>query len=445
MRLFGLLIIICGCQFAGLMGQNASSFSLQEAVDYAIEKNNQLDIDRLQIEDADAQILEYWATGIPKINGSVQYQHFLDIPVSLVPAQFFGGMPGEFAEVQFGTKNRLEGALELNALIFDGGFFVGLKAQRLYKELRKRELVQSETDVRFNVTKAFLNVLVAQKNAEILDQNVSNLRENLSESEANLEAGFIEKLDVDRIRLSLSTLETQQESVRGNALIAKNLLKFQMGYPIDEDIEIVGDLERIFNNALVDQVEVDAPVVADNRPEYQVANKGLELSEVDINRLRAGYLPTLNGFASHSQSLQRDDLFDEMETDWLPATIVGVNLNFSLFDGFNRRAKIQRAKITQEKTIKEINQLERSIQMEVRNARIQYNNAQKQAINAKKNMDLAEEIYTTTQVKFEEGIGSSVESRQAEMDFYEAQSNHINAMYDLLSAYAELQKAIGEI
>jgi len=445
MRLIGLALIIYGFQFAGLMGQNTASFTLQEAVDYAIEKNNQLDIDRLQIEDADAQILEYWATGIPKINGSVQYQHFIDIPVSLIPAQFFGGMPGEFSEVQFGTKNRLEGALELNALIFDGSFFVGLKAQRLYKELRKRELVQSETDVRFNVTKAFLNVLVAQKNAEILNQNVTNLKENLEESKANYEAGFIEKLDVDRIRLSLSTLETQQESVQGNALIAKNLLKFQMGYPINEAIEVTGDLDRIFTNVLVDRVEVGAPVAVENRPEYQVANKGLELSEVDINRLRAGYLPTLNGFASHSQALQRNDLFDEMEAGLLPATIVGLNLNVSLFDGFDRRAKIQRARITKEKTIKEINQLERSIQMEVRNARIQYNNAQKQSVNAQKNMDLAEEIYNTTQVKFDQGVGSSVESRQAEMDYYEAQSNHINAMYDLLSAYAELQKAIGEI
>jgi outer membrane protein TolC len=218
-----------------------------------------------------------------------------------------------------------------------------------------------------------------------------------------------------------------------------------MGYPINEAIEVTGDLDRIFTNVLVDRVEVGAPVAVENRPEYQVANKGLELSEVDINRLRAGYLPTLNGFASHSQALQRNDLFDEMEAGLLPATIVGLNLNVSLFDGFDRRAKIQRARITKEKTIKEINQLERSIQMEVRNARIQYNNAQKQSVNAQKNMDLAEEIYNTTQVKFDQGVGSSVESRQAEMDYYEAQSNHINAMYDLLSAYAELQKAIGEI
>jgi outer membrane protein TolC len=428
-----------------LFGQNPSEFKLGQAIDYAIERNSQLDIDKLDIEDADAQILEYWSTGIPKLNGSIDYQHFVDIPVSLVPAEFFGGMPGEFAEVQFGTNNRLEGALELSALLFDGGFFVGLKAQRLYKELRKRELVQSETEVRYNVTKAFLNVLVATENTRILDNNIENLQANLKEAKANLEAGFIEKLDVDRIRLSLSTLESQRQSVEGNALVAKNLLKFQMGYPIDKEIQVEGDLNEIFSSALVDEVEVDKPIDVEERIEFQIANKGLELSQVDINRLRAGYLPTLTGFASASRSLQRNDLFDDSEAGWLPATIVGVNMSFSLFDGFNRRAKIQRAKITQERTRKEISQLERSITLEVRNARIKYNNAQNQSVNAKQNLDLAEEIFRTSKIKFDEGVGSSVELRQAESDYYSAQSNHINAMYDLLDAYTELQKALGKL
>ena len=111
-----------------LFGQNPTEFDLKQAIDYAIERNNQLDIDKLEIEDADAQILEYWSTGIPKLNGSVQYQHFVDIPVSLVPAEFFGGMPGEFSEVQFGTNNRLEGSLELSALLFDGGFLCGAES-----------------------------------------------------------------------------------------------------------------------------------------------------------------------------------------------------------------------------------------------------------------------------------------------------------------------------
>ncbi len=442
---YGNLILCFWVVVLSLDAQNPTNFTLEEAVEYGIDRNNQLDIDKLEIEDADAQILEYWSRGIPKLNGSVQYQHFVDIPVSLVPAQFFGGMPGEFAEVQFGTNNRLEGALELSALLFDGGFFVGLKAQRLYKELRKRELVQSETEVRYNVTKAFLNVLVAQENVGILEQNIENLEANLSDAEANFEAGFIEKLDVDRIRLSLSTLEARRQSVEGNALIAANLLKFQMGYPIEEEIEVEGDLNSIFSSALVEEVEVEEPVNYNERMEYQIANKGLELSQVDISRLRAGYLPTLTGFASASRTLQRNDLFDDSEAGWLPATIVGVNMNFSLFDGFDRRAKIQRAKITQEKTIKEINQLERSIEMEVRNARINYNNAQTQSVNAQMNLDLAEEIYETTQIKFDEGVGSSVELRQAESDFYTAQSNHINAVYDLLDAYTELQKALGKI
>lgn len=420
-------------------------YTLQEAIDYALEQNRQLELQQLNIEDADAQILEYWATGIPTLNGNLRYQHFINIPTSLVPAEFFGGDPGTFAEIQFGTKNNLQGSLELNALLFDGSFFVGLKAQQLYKDLRQKELKQTKTEVEYNVTKAFLNVMVAHKNLEILQKNIDNLNSNLGEVRESYEAGFLEKLDVDRLELSLQRLKTQLKSVEGNAWVSKNLLKFQMGYPINDSISVEGDLESAFQADLVKNVDTDAEINVENRPEHDVARKGLELNEVDIKRLRAGYLPKLTAFGSHSESLQRNDLFDENEAPWLPSTIVGANLSLPIFDGFDRKAKIQRAKISKEKTLRQISQLEENIRMEVVNARIQYNNAQRQLSDAQRSLDLSEEIYETTQTKFKEGVGSSLEVKQAEADYFSAQSSYINALYELLTAYTDLKKANGTL
>jgi outer membrane protein TolC len=439
------LSIVCSLVFSyGLFAQ-PPSYTLQEAIDYAVEKNDQIKLKQLEIQDADAQILEYWATGIPTLDGSVNYQHFINIPVSLIPAEFFGGPPGTFQEIQFGTKNNLQGSLELNALIFDGSFFVGLKAQQLYKDLRQKELKQTSTEVEYNVTKAFMNVLVANKNLEILENNIENLQENLNEVRASYQEGFVEKLDVDRLELSLQQLKTQLQSVEGNAWVAKNLLKFQMGFPINDSMQLEGDLETAFQADLIKKVNTDAKINVEKRPEHDVALQGLELNNVNIRRQKATYLPTVRGFASHSESLQRNDLFNENEAGWLPSTIVGATLSLRLFDGFNRKAKIQRAKISREKTLQQINQLEESIRMEVMNARIQYNNAQRQLNDAKRNLDLSEEIYETTQTKFDEGVGSSIEVKQAEADFYSAQSTYINALYDLLNAYTELQKANGTL
>ncbi len=439
-----LILFLLGGFSSGVIAQE-TAFTLDEAVSYALEQNRQIDLQKLQIRDADAQILEYWSIGIPKLNGSASYQHFVNIPVSLVPAEFFGGPEGTFQEIQFGTKNNLQGQLELTALIFDGSFFVGLKAQQMFKDLRQKEMKQTTTEVEYNVTKAFLNVLVAEKNEEILERNIQNLASNLEELRARYEEGFIEKLDVERLELSLRQLKTQFDKVRANAWVANNLLKFQMGYPVADSLSIEGELETVFQADLVKKVDPQAKVPIENRPEHAVAMQGIDLSEVDIRRLRWGYFPAINGFARHTESLQRNDLFDETQADWLPSTVVGASLSIAIFDGLERKANIQRAQISKERALKQLNQLEESIQMEVYNARIQYNVSQQQLNDARQNLDLAEKIYNTTQTKFEEGVGSSIEVKQAEGDFYNAQSTYINALYDLLIAYTDLQKANGSL
>jgi len=421
-----------------------SSYSLEQAIQYAQDQNKEIKLSQLAIEDADAQILEYWAIGIPKLNGSLEYNHFIQIPQTVVPAEIFGGPAGEFTELQLGVANTVNGQLTLSALLFDGGFFVGLKAQEMYKELKRRELIQTEQQVRFNVTKAYLNVLVAEQSLEILQKNIDNLKANLQEAEANYEAGFIENLDVDRIRLSLQTLQTEYDAANGNAWLARNLLKFQMNYPINDSIEVKGDLESLFPEAQAMDVNYNDQVNYDDRIEYRIAQKGLELSQVDVKRLRAGYLPTITAFMNHSQQLQRQNLFKD-DIPWIPSTLVGAQLQLPIFDGLDRKAKIQRAKIRREESLQQIEQLESGISMEVTNARVQFDNAQKRLTNTKNNLDLSERIYERTQEKFDEGLGSSLEVKSAESDFYQSQNAYVRALYDLLIAYTDLQNAIGKI
>jgi outer membrane protein TolC len=440
-----IFLLLCGWTvgLSSLKGQ--SSFTIDQAIDYAQERNKEIKLSQLAVEDADAQILEYWASGIPTLNGTIDYNHFIQIPKTVVPAEIFGGPPGEFAELQFGVANTLNGQLTLNALIFDGSFIVGLRAQKMYKELRKRELLQTEQQVRVNVTKAFLNVLVADRTLEILQRNIENLRSNLAEAEASYQEGFVERLDVDRIQLSLQTLETEFEAARGNAWLAKNLLKFQMHYPINDDLEVEGKLEEIFPEAQAFEVDYDGEFDYNERIDYRIANKGLELSQVDIKRLQASYLPRITGFLNHSQQLQREDLFNDTQIPWIPSTLVGARLALPIFDGLDRTAKIQRAKVRREQTIQQIQQLESGIDMEITNARIQFDNAQRKLTNTKNNLDLSERIYETTQQKFDEGVGSSLEVKSAESDFYQAQASYVGALYDVLVAYVNLQNALGKI
>lgn len=443
---FCFLFVISFLTFA----QSQTPFTLEQALEYAEANQISIQKSKLDIEDAEYQIKEILAAAIPKLNGKVEYQRFLQLPTQILPeGSFFKGDPSqgippnpeEDLEVQFGVKNSLTGGLSFSALLFDGSVFVGIQASRLARELAASQIGVTERDVRDQVNKAYLAVLIAKRNEEILRKNVINLEETLHETTEMYKSGFMEELDVKRLDYSLSNLEMELANV-GNLIYAtKNVLKLQMGYPMEDSIQVVESLDDF-----VDQQAAVALMSEDydfqNRPEYKPLFVAGELREMDIKQLRFGYLPTLSAFANYSQQLQADKLANGK---WFPSSIVGATLEVPIFDGRDRAMKINRAKVRLQHHELDIESSKRAFQLEIDNARKDFVTSLNIVINGEENMDLAEDIYEVAQIKYREGVGSSVEMYQAESSFYQAQSRYINALYDFMVSKSNLEKALGKI
>ncbi|MDQ3142433.1 MAG: TolC family protein [Bacteroidota bacterium] len=445
-----------------IIGSNAQqNFSLEAAIKYALDHNLTLAVQKLDVLDANSQIQEYTSIGLPKINGSVGYSHFIKIPTNIFPdfispsiydvlfkeellpdrdIDFGSGFP-----VQFGTKNILNAGVELNTLLFDGSFFVGLKAQRLYRELIFKQYSQSEADIRYKVTKAYLSTLIVKENIRNLDKNISNLDRVYIELNEIYKAGFIEKLDLDRMDLSLQNLKTEREKLNRVSALTTNLLKFQMSYPIADSIVTTQSLDEILNTSYLEIMDPSIKLDLTVRPEYAVIEQSKKLAEINIRRYKASYFPSLVGFASYQTSLQRNDLFDSKENKWFPTSVVGLNLNVPIFDGFDRKAKIGRAKVLLDKTNLQLNLFEQGVQLEFENSKTQYRNTLITLDARKKSLALAERIYQVSKTKFKEGLGSSIEITTAERDLYDAQANVLDAQYEIILAKIELDKALGKL
>lgn len=420
------------------------SFNVEEAVSYAIKNSAQTELNQLELTKADGQIKEYRATGLPQINGSVNYQHFLNLPTSLLPAEFFGGPPGTFAEIQFGLKNSLNAGVEFSTLVFDGSFFTGLKAQRIYKELIYKQIDQTDYEIRKNVTKAYLGVLIAQRNKSILEKNINNLEKTLEETTAFFRNGLVEKLDVDRLQLSFDNLNTEIDRIDRMIELSKNVLKFQMNYPLEEELILSESLNDLADRALFEKVDVSEKIDFSLRPELGVLEITEDLNELNIEAIQRQYLPSLVGFANYQTAIQRNNLFDSDEPGFFPTTIVGLGLSIPIWDSFAKSAQIQQAKVELEKVKVQKREFMRGVSLEVHNARLNYQNAMVNVNNTKRNEALANEIYNTAQIKFKEGVGSSVELGQAEQNLYAAQANYINALYELVVAKTDLNIALGK-
>jgi len=449
MKKLNSLLIVLIITITGVQAQERAQFSLLEAIAYAQGKSNNVRTAELDIAKAKADVQEYLSIGIPKLSGAVDYNYYIDIPTQLIPNDAFAldipGIPEPepgYSETKFGTRNNLTLGLNLNALVVDGSYFVGLKASRGLMEMTKRQADLTKYDIKHVIVKAYLQVLIAEENRAVLLQNVANIQTMRNETKIFLENGMVEKLDLDRLDLSLLNLEVQVAVLDRQIELAQNVLKFQMNYPLEDEIELVNKLEDIFT--LPDAADLVGEVASDRRIETDLMKQTIHLNELNTKRFTMGYLPSLSAFAVHQEVLQRDDLFDGDQPGFYPTTIVGLKLNVPIFDGFEKAAKIKKSKIDVEKFKLQLDDLERGIDLEVRNARAIYNNATERLVNQDKNLALAEEILETTKIKYREGVGSSIEMTQAEQELYRTQANRLNALYELVVAKADLDKALGK-
>ena len=442
------LALLLVCFVLGAAAQTGNPFSLEAAIEYAYQNSYTVKNAQINIADAETQIDERRAGALPQVNGSAAYTRYLKLPAQALPEPFVqliaasngGELPPDFSrEVSFFLKNNFTTGVGVNQAIFDGGIFTALEAARDYRSYVQAEVEVARQNVRNQVTTAYLGPLILEENAEFLQKNIDNVSELLRETRALYEAGFVEQLDVDRLQLSLSNLQTELDNLRRQRKIALNFLKMSMGYPIEEPITIEDDLDRLLQIATDESILVQERSYR-NRAEYTVITLGEQLNQANIRNIKSGYLPTLYGNAGYQWQFQgntSDDAF------WAETASIGVNLNVPIFDGFRRRSQIERAQLQAQLLTNQRKELERSIDLDVMNARESYRNAAQRIEFQRSNLELANRIYETARIKYKEGVGSSIEVQQAEQSLFATQQNYTQAAYDLVVSKSDLDRALG--
>lgn len=430
-----ILVLIASCGYA-----QERTFSLEQAIAYGLENNDEIKRGRVNIQDAEQQIIQNKAIGLPKINANLNYNRNLALPVSLVPAVFIdpNAVEGEFAELQFGTRNNMAANLEVNTLLFDASYLTALKAAKRFKDLTEKEYEQIQVDIANNVTAAYLPNLVIKESEKILQLNIDNLTKLFEETSILYQEGFVEKLDVDRLELSLSNIKAELSNLTQQKVQVEEVLKFQMGLPVGVEIELTDGIDDLLGR--YGNVVRSSQSTFQNRSEYRLAEIGIEMSRLNVELQKNAFLPTLRAFGNASYSGQGDRIGDAF---WNPASAVGLTMNVPIFSGLEKKANLTRAKLDLEIQKIRQKQLADAISLEVTNAEHAVNTAMINLSERRKNLELAQRIYDTTKIKYKEGVGSSLEINQAEQALFQAQGNVIEAKYNLLQARLELKRTLG--
>lgn len=413
--------------------------SLQEAIDYALDNSNSMANARLGIQDAELLIKERLSTGLPNINAGLNFQHYLQVPVQAIPPEFLPPGTEGPTEVSFLLKNNFTADIGLQTMVFDGSFFVGLRAAREARNYAQLQLDTEARKVKNQVVDAYLPVLLISENLAVLDLNIDNLQTLLNETSALYESGFVELLDVDRLRLSLDNLQTERNNLERQRENVLRVLKLALNFPMDQPLSVEDDLDQM--SVAVEDEDLRGSVPFTQRPELQLLDRTLALQDLNTELQRSAYLPSVYANAGYQYQYQGNTLSNGF---WAPTGIIGLNVNIPIYDFGGRRARVQRAQIERDNVANQRNDLQNLIALEVTNARNSYLAAEQTLEARTRSLDLAQRIYETTQIKYREGVGSSLEVVQAEQALYEAQANELNATYELLVAKEELLQALGK-
>ena len=440
-----LALVLLVCAGPGLRAQDSPNrFTLQQAIDYALENSTTIREAQINIADAEQQIVEQRSFGIPRINGDVGYSYYAIVPQQPLPEAFRDALeqivpPGEEVpeNAAFFLRNNFNAGLRMDAMVFDPSYFVGLKAARQFKSLVGQEYQVARRDVHRAVVEAYRPGWLINQSLEVLDSNIAVLEDLLSETRALYEAGFSEQLDVDRQVLSLNNTRTTRDNFEGRKESALRRLKYAMGYPVDQPLVVDQTLDDLLEYAS-DQ-DLNAPVNPMSRPDYQLVQQSLEINDLRVKLNRSGYWPSMSAFGTLEQSYQGNTFRDGF---WAPASQLGVQLSIPIFDGLEKSAKVQRARLQKEQVEVRERDLYRAIHLEIGVARNNYNTAFETLERERENLDLAERIFETTQIKYREGVGISGEITQVEQSLYSAQQNYVQALYDLVLAKQNLDIAL---
>lgn len=416
--------------------------SVEDAQKLGLANNTEVKNARLDVKLAKKKVMETVAIGLPKVNGEVNMQQFLEIPTTVVPANMFipSAADDEFTELQFGTEYNSTSTLSASQIIFDGTYIVGLKASSIYKSLSVQSLELTEQQIQDSVAAAYYNVLVAEERKAFLRLIADIHQDILDEVTTMYDLGLVEDLDVDRMALTLSNMKIQSENMDRMTEVAYLYLKLILGLPLDEEIILTDSLSTLLVEN--DNIQLQEPTI-ENRKEYQLAQSQTQLQKLDLRRFQSQLLPSITAFASYSKNAYRNefDFFDEGK--WYPSNVIGIKANLTLFDGLARISRIQQAKINLEKARNNQAQTSEYLQLAYEMALSNYItafNSQEQTANS---LELSKKIYRKTLLKYKEGLVSSSELSQAGADYSQSQANNAQAIYNLLIAKTNYNRSVG--
>ena len=415
------------------------SLSIEDAVKYGIENNRNLKNAEREIQMAYQERWKTIAIGLPNVSLDLNYLNNLELPTSLIPAEFFGGNKGDFSEIQFGTEQTAIGSVRMEQLLFDGSWLVGLEYSKIFIATSENFYEKTLLEVREGIVKLYSLVATLNEGISLLENNLENFKKDLNEVNELYKNGFQEEENVEQIRITLAQAELsllQAIKTRDNQI---NLLKLVLGININDELVLVTSLDDFIGNNVVFGNSFE-DFDTDKNVDIKISQNMFDTKRIEYKLEKSKQLPKISGFVSGTYTGYNNEFnFTDKSQSWFGSSVVGVNLEIPLFNANRMNVSSQKAKIAMEQARANLEEQEEKTQAEVIQMLNDYQLANKSLSVNEQNMNLAISIEDKNSIKFFEGLVSSFELRQAQIQLLDSQQKYLNSVIELISIKTELE------
>lgn len=419
-------------------------FDLKRCVSYAIKNRSESILMKLDSAISEKQIKEHIGSALPQIEANGSITDNISIATQMMPGSMIGKNDGSMLAVEMGTKYNIGGSITLTQKIYDDAFWVGLDAAKLNSKFTNQKMIKEIENIIYDVFYAYYKVIIEQKLAANLKELVNSSFKTLNSLEIKYQNGAARKLDVDKLRVSYNKSKSQLEQSYLYQKQYINNLKFAIGMPISDTINIA-DIDEL---RLINKVNIDSSKIYSitNRIDYEMQKMKIELQELNKKKYQSEYYPIVSLSANYNVQAMRSelDLFN-FKRDYYGSSSIALNVNFPIFTGLSSSAKIEQAELNTLIEKENLKSIEQSINTNIANYLIQYKTAVENINNKKDNLNLAQSVLESTQLEFAQGKISSLELINAEASFKEAQNDFYSQLLILCIAELDFEKQKGTI
>jgi outer membrane protein TolC len=426
---FGLLFVLMG------LSVQAQKYDLAACLRMAETANVQIRNAQLDVAINESQRSAYLSTRLPSLNFSGDYRYNAVIPGQVVPAQFFGGPAGTFAEVKFGVPIVLSNTVQLNQILFNSQVNYGLAALRINSDIVKIKRDMTIQEVKYQVANTFFILQGVDQQLRFLDSNATHVKRMLKNMDLLVSQGMLVQTEADKVRINLLNIDNNVANLTATKSQLEELLKIMIGVDPKTSISLSDD-QMVQQTLLIDPTQANLFAI-------QLLEQQQKMAEEEAKGIKMGYLPNLNLYGIYQYNVNMNP-----ETDFrtgIDGAFVGLRLDWNLFDGLEKHHKaavnaLKQEQIQAQQDLTRI-QLQQQSEQNKRNITVKAS-----ALDvAKEQLGLAESILKNASLKYKEGLISVNDFLMAETGLEQAQAGVVAAYVSLRQAELEYLKTNGNI